>query len=1093
MKTILSIIKNELKQRVFSWITVIFFIMLTFQMIWYTDGAFKYFANEGVLMNAASIIYRNYAAMGMLMIIIIAIVTGGVLYKDIRYKSAQWTYAMPIRDKQFFVGRFLSAFLYLVILSTGMILGHILLPYSGIGDIQRFGPTPWGAIFHGWILFTVPNLFFYTSLVFFALVFTRKITSSYLAVFLVVIIFLISQTSYETGGGNNLTAFLLIDSGGYVAAQHYTELLTPSEKNTAMFKLSGYVLNNRLFWFTVALVLAIASYFRFSFKYFIQAGVDKSKKIKETQKKGFALPNITLSKVSKKYGTANFLTKLWSLSKLEFLNIVRPVSFKIILGIIFLMIFLQNVTWNADYYIGNELPISSNMTYFRLQWGVFVCMLIMIWAGELFFKDKTINIWQITDSLPVPVWVTQLSRLAAVVGLSFVLSVSFIFISLITQVILGGASYIELGRFAEDLLLFRWAFLNFVLWATLVFFVGALTSNRILTHIFCVAIFIFLIISFDQGIIEDLRLGYGFTPGIEDFSETSGYGIFQQSANWFFFYWSALAVALTMAGIWLWKRGSDKKWKNRISLRNTQLGFVSKIAMVAFFGLFFFLMSFISKNIYDNGNFVPDAEEERMSAEYERNYKYLETKPQPKYKTIALALDLYPTDRRAEFSADITLTNENGTDTLFLNTEDFVQLTSLQLNGKELKVAKKDRGQNLTAYHIPTGMQKDSTLQLTLVGNKQYVGFVQSDSQADITTNGSFASVKDFLPVIGYDSDKELLENRKRQEQGLARLDSRMATIDNPFALEQNAFTTDANTVKGTISISTIAGQIPFAGGILQKMETTNGRTIATYSISVPQVFNWHLGSSGFTVEKGKASGVEYSIMHNPSHTFNVALYKEAINKGVVFMESRFGKGSVDKQLQLVEIHRWQDDRYNFINTIALSEKEGWVANTEGLQEQAYIYQTVGSGLAKLWLQKNLTIANVQGADMFILGLPEALSLQFVKENLGEEAVALLIKKKIDKYAKDKNNEPNVEPPPIYADGTDYMEENKGAIALNQLQEILGKEKLNKILLDFIRKAPEQPKVFMDLYQKLLREVPVSEREAIVRLFETAERLELIK
>ena len=112
---------------------------------------------------------------------------------------------------------------------------------------------------------------------------------------------------------------------------------------------------------------------------------------------------------------------------------------------------------------------------------------------------------------------------------------------------------------------------------------------------------------------------------------------------------------------------------------------------------------------------------------------------------------------------------------------------------------------------------------------------------------------------------------------------------------------------------------------------------------------------------------------------------------------------------------------------------------------------------------------------------------------MGEEAVVLLIKKKIDKYAKDKNNEPNVEPPPIYADGTDYMEENKGAIALNQLQEVLGKEKFNKILLDFIRKAPEQPKVFMDLYQKLLREVPVSEREAIVRLFETAERPELMK
>ncbi|BFP43473.1 hypothetical protein FGF1_43180 [Flavobacteriaceae bacterium GF1] len=1089
MKTIVSILKNELKQRIFSWVTLIFFLMLAFQMIWYTKGSFDFFANEGVLMNASSILYRNYAGMGMLMIIIIAIATGGVLYKDIRYKSAQWTYAMPISDKQFFVGRFLAAFLYLVILSTGMIVGHLLVPYSGIGEASRFGPTQWGPLFHGWIMFTVPNLFFYVALVFFSIVFTRKIATSYLAVFLVVIIFLIAQTSYETGGGDNIIAYILADSGGYVAAQHYTELLTPAQKNTELFTLSGYVLQNRLLWMGLALILAIASYVRFSFKYFIQAGTDKSKKIKENKKVVFSAASIKLPEVVKQYRVPNFLTKLWSLSKLELMNIVRPTSFKIILGIILLMVFMQNVTWNAAYYIGNEHPISSNMTFFRLQWGVFVNMLIMIWAGELFFKDKTVNIWQITDSLPVPVWVTQLSRLAAVIGLSFILSLSFILVSLFTQVLLGGASYIELGRFTEDLLLYRWAFLNFVLWASLVFFVGALTSHRILTHLLCVGFFIFLVVSFDMGIIEDLRLGYGFTPGIEDFSETSGYGIFQQSANWFFLLWLALGITLVMAGVWLWKRGSDKKWKNRLSLRNMQLGLVSKVVMVAFLGLFLFLMSFITKNVYENGNFVPEAEEERLDAEYEKKYKYLETKPQPKYETVALKLDLFPLERRAEFSADITLNNKKGVDTLFLNTKDFAQLTNIKLNGRELTIAKADAEQNLTAYRIPKAIQKDSLLQLSLVGTKQYIGFVQRDFQADLTNKGSFGSVQEFLPVIGYDSDKELLENRKRQEQGLTRLDSRMASIDDVFALSQNAYTTDADRVTGKLTISTEEGQIPFAAGVLQKMETKNGRTVATYMVDSPQVFNWYVGSSDYTVFQGKADKVAYSILYKPTHAFNIALYQEAIKKGVAFMETKFGANAVENQLQLIEIHRWQDDRYTFANTIALSEKEGWVANTKGLQEKAYIYQTIGSGLAKLWLQKKLTIANVQGADMFMLGLPEALGLQFVKGNLGEEAVNLLIEKKTDKYAKDKNNEPNTEPVLIYADGTDYMEENKGAIALYEMMESIGGQRFNTLLKEFGNTDPEKPKVFKDFYQKVLNAVPTAEKQRFKQLFETTDIL----
>ncbi|MEM7109228.1 MAG: hypothetical protein AAF519_13460, partial [Bacteroidota bacterium] len=182
MKTILSIVKSELKQRLFSWVTIIFFLMLVFQAIWYTKGGFEYFANENVLMNAPSIIYRNYAAMGMLMIIIIAISTGGVLYKDIQYNSSEWTYAMPINEKAFFVGRFLAAFLYLVIISTGLILGHFLLPFSGIGEANQFGPQPWGQLFHGWLMFTVPNLFVYVALVFFSIVFSRRIATSYLAV-----------------------------------------------------------------------------------------------------------------------------------------------------------------------------------------------------------------------------------------------------------------------------------------------------------------------------------------------------------------------------------------------------------------------------------------------------------------------------------------------------------------------------------------------------------------------------------------------------------------------------------------------------------------------------------------------------------------------------------------------------------------------------------------------------------------------------------------------------------------------------------------------------------------------------------------------
>ena len=155
------------------------------------------------------------------------------------------------------------------------------------------------------------------------------------------------------------------------------------------------------------------------------------------------------------------------------------------------------------------------------------------------------------------------------------------------------------------------------------------------------------------------------------------------------------------------------------------------------------------------------------------------------------------------------------------------------------------------------------------------------------------------------------------------------------------------------------------------------------------------------------------------------------------------------------------------------------------LQEKAYIYQTIGSGLSSLWVQKNVPTANVQGANMLVSALPEAMGLQFVKENLDEKAAQLLIKKKTDKYAKEKNNEPNTEPTLLFADGTNYLEENKGAIALNDVINIIGKEKFNAILLNFVNINPEKPKRFIDLCHALLEEVPETKKQRLRKVFKT--------
>ena len=146
------------------------------------------------------------------------------------------------------------------------------------------------------------------------------------------------------------------------------------------------------------------------------------------------------------------------------------------------------------------------------------------------------------------------------------------------------------------------------------------------------------------------------------------------------------------------------------------------------------------------------------------------------------------------------------------------------------------------------------------------------------------------------------------------------------------------------------------------------------------------------------------------------------------------------------------------------------------------IYQTIGSGLASLWVQKNVSIANVQGADMLRIALPEAIGLQFVNEILGKDAMELLIQKKQDKYGKDKNNEPNTEPALVNADGIDYLEANKGAIHLYKLIELIGEESFIETLKAFTKK--EKPMVFNNFYHELLKKIPQNEKTKVKEMFE---------
>ncbi|MEM1119257.1 MAG: ABC transporter permease [Bacteroidota bacterium] len=1068
---LLKIIKFELKSRFTQWMTLLFVLMMLFQGVWYTKGFYDYYGGDGMNINSPGVFYQNLAGCGLLMVIVIAIITGPMLYKDIQYKSAGWLYALPMNDKQFFLSRFIAAFLVNVIIGFFYLLGMLLVPYAGIGTPDLIGPSPVGQMLHGFVLLTITNLFLLTAICFGALAIFKKPAVGYLAIFITVISFLMMQTNSESSGFSTMN--LLGDAFAYVAVNQQVTEMSILERNTSYIDFSGTLLLNRVLWLGIALVVFIIGYLKFSFKDFLTAGQSKKSKMADesttlsTKNKRPAInfiPNLS-------YQTGDFLRKLTTLSVLEFKNIVRPSGFRIIVGIMIIMAVLQNLIWNANYYIGPQVPITSGMTNFRISNGVFIVLLLIIWSGELFFKDRVVNIWQITDALPVPIWVTQLSKLLAMFGVAFVINLTFMLSGVFAQVVKGGISTLDVGLFINDYFGYNWGWLNHCLYISLTFFVAGLSGNRFLTHILTAGYFFMLIVCFEFGIMEELRYGFGFTPGFEDYSEMNGYGMWKGASFWYFLNWAVLAIAIILLGILFWDRGLTKSIFKKLTFKSKQLNVVGKLAIPVLLVGFFFLQSFISQETAGKDNFETDESVELTKADYERTYGYLRDLPQPKYsQQLDLKVDFQPLNRSADYQITTRISNSTATtiDTIFLNLAENTRLLELTYQGRVTTSYDYDPNHEVVTFVLPTPLDTNAVADLTLKMEKGYEGFTQGDPQAALVYDGSFASIDEYLPFLGYDPEKQLEKNRTRAEMGMERLTSLLPEVTDKTGLQNDGYRADALPLTANITISTVETQTPIGPGQLTKSWTENGRNHTLFNINETTPLYWHLGTAPYNVDEAVNNTVHYF----GDHRYNVAMYQSILQRGQSFLQEKLGSYP-HKQVRLYQIPRYEDAVYAFPNGIAINELEGWLADTSGLKERAYLNHTIVTSLAQHWLQANLAIANVQGADMLKIALPEALSLQFVQQTYGDEAVELLLAQKIKLYNRERFNDPNGEPPLLYADGKDYLEANAGALALYDWSRAIGFDKFNDVVRGLV--DVDDSLTFEDLYEQLLA---VSDKQA---------------
>ena len=776
------------------------------------------------------------------------------------------------------------------------------------------------------------------------------------------------------------------------------------------------------------------------------------------------------------------MRKFIRISSLEFKNLVRTTSFRIVFGIVVLLFLLQNLLFNANYYIGPEQPLTTNMTLNRITLGVFIMILLMIWAGELIFREHTTGLRHLTDSFKLPVWVRLLSKYTAIALVSFILSLGMLLAGLLTQLSKGYLEF-EWTLYVEDLLGYKLGVLTYMIILTLTFLIASITGKRFMTHILSIGILLFLLIAFDLGVIEDHRLGLLVgIPGIEDYSEIGGYGILATSAFWYFTCWSTLAVSFILLAVYFWRRGNVSDWRRKLSFQGKQLNWSGKLSLLALIAGFIFLQSFISKNIKDNFN--TQEEKEGIKADYELRYAHLAKYAQPKIMEYDLDIELYPNNRKIAYVASYRLVNDSGEaiDTLYLNFPKFSHVNEVSIGRVAVSPAWMDTLHRVYAIALPERLPLDSIITIKLSAARQYKGFSPTDIQIDMATKGLLIGRRMF-PILGYDDDRALVENKKRKVHGLEKIVSKMPDTSDLLSLGQNYFSKDAMRTKGRIKVGTSAPQIVLVSGRNIKRWKEKNRNYVLSVIDEPSNFDIHFTSYAFAETQQKTAQTNAAFYFKPSHHFNVKIYQQALDYGLTHIQEIFGSYPY-KSLEIGELAYYKEDFYTSPNLILISEKQGWRADASLQSEESYLYYSIISQLIGQTLNARCELANVQGADMLDLAIPQAMAMQVISEKYGRELVNTYLTKKQNAYNKDRNNEPNIEFPLIYADGSDYLETNKGVIALYHMSEQMGFETFNNTIINWLDQSKDKKVKFIDLYEQLIKKLPLDKVALVKDKFE---------
>ncbi|PBJ06854.1 M1 family aminopeptidase [Flavobacterium sp. ACN6] len=1053
-----KLIQFEWHNNTRSWTFYATFII--YLILGFFVSAFANFSFSGAYKNSPFVLAYAIGLISLMTIFSITLQTAQSFLKEYETKFDSIIFSSPISKFHYLASKFITAFIIAVVsfgmFIIGMIVGHQMswLEKSELG--------PFEIINYVWpyLIIVIPNIFLCLSILTALAWLTRSKLFIYVGGLLIYILYiagsifsnspLFANASPSSAKAMSLAA--KIDPFGLAAFLEQTRYWTAIEKNTELVSLSGNFLFNRILWILVSMLLLFISYRLFSFR------KTKTKKVKTPKIISKEL-NVLSSEIPKNIEFKTFrhnFAIFKSNIKMDIFLILKGIPFLLIV-LLFSGLLMIEISDEIDGGIRLAEKITDTallLTTIMDRLPFILILILLFYSSELLNRSENSKFEMLENTAPYSQFAVILAKLTSLFIIPLILISISILIGCGFQFANANAP-IEIGLYLS---LYYYLGFPLLLISIMIIAIQTFIKNKYIG----LSIAAFVCILFCTGIGEQLgishpllRFGNAFKT---EYFDLNGFGRYTFPFHISMLYNFGLAlILLTLTGI-LWKRSASiVKTFRRNSfniIQKTTLGF----GIILFIGF----GSYLFYKINIEYPYLTEEDQNNWSEKYENPFKKYTNLAQPTIVSVKSKVDLFPEENRYEVKGSYELINnsEKPIDSLLLYIDRNSKLTSIEIpNSKKLD--------DVSTFHhywyrLKKPLLPQQKMKINFSFESSWSPFKGHTPFNSIIENGSFMRISRYFPLFGYQESNEISSKKERTKRHL-KPQMPLKKLEDKSEIKYDFVDYDA-------VVSTSENQTAIGVGDLIGKWKKNNRNYFHYQSNGKIPFRFAFASAECQIKKTNYKGISIEVFYDKRHSRNIEKLIQDVQNTLDYCQSNFGKYPY-KSIRYAEVSAFADGfaATSYPSTVFMKENFGFYSDLTNKDKEDVINQLTAHEMSHEWWG-NAQISPEQKEGSWILTetLAQYTELMLYEKEHGLEKALETLKIHLDLYLSARSYDPET---PLYKTNYDtpHLPYDKGMIIMHQLRMLIGEEKVNLALKNFLHQY-KYPNPFPDA-EDLLKEI----------------------